>query len=237
MVTQIKQTLQYYYRYSFKPVGMFWLIYFFFLTLMLVLSLHDDIALSITGATSFPSMIFIIFFSLLTFKNVFPFVIKLGVSRKAYMLSTYIYGLLLSLFMVVLNYIYLYFFNLLVNVFSIEGFDYIGLNMGEFADILTGNAYLFDLLVHLSLFLLFTLIGGFFYRFGMIYGVILIAIFPLSMLIKSVGTKIIELLSYLAIFHENYTPLSFLIIILSCLIVNWLIVHRSSTVDQITKQH
>lgn len=237
MINQIKHTLQYFFRYSIKPVGMFWLIYFLFLTLMLILSIHDDIALSITGATSFPSMIFMIFFSLLTFKNVFPFVIKLGITRKAYMFATYIYSLLLSLFMIGFNYVYLYFFNLLVDLFSIEGFDFIGLNMDEFSDILIGNVYLFDLLTHLSLFLLFTFIGAFFYRFGVIYGVIFIAIFPLSMLIKSVSMKIVELLSYHVIFHENYTPVSFLIIILSCLILNWLIVHRASIVDQITKQN
>src|SRR5699024_12070672 len=101
----------------------------------------------------------------------------------------YIYALLLSFFMTVLNYVYLYLFNFIADGFSIEGFDYTGLNMEGYVEHTFGNVYLFDWLLHLSIFLLITFIAAFFYRFGPIYGTLLIALFPLSLLIRSVGFK------------------------------------------------
>lgn len=237
MANQIKQTLYYYYRYSIKPVRLFWSIFFLFLTLTLLLSTLEDFSFQFTGITSIISIIFMIFFPIFTFKNIFPFVIKLGVTRKAFIIATYFYSVILSLIMTAFNYIYLYFFNIIAEGLSVEGFDYVGLNMEGFVETLFGNIYLFDWLIHLTLFLLFTFIGAFFYRFGMVYGVIFIALFPLSMLIKSIGLKVIELLSYLNIFHENYTATSYLLMIIICVVLNWFIVQRASVVDQITKQN
>src|SRR5699024_7604052 len=96
LITQIKQTLQNNYRYSFKPIRTFWLIFFLILSFSLAISTADNTSFHLTGIISFPSLVFIFFFSFFSFKNIFPFVIKLGISRKAYMLATYIYALLLS---------------------------------------------------------------------------------------------------------------------------------------------
>lgn len=237
MVNQIKHTLQYLYRYSVKPISQFWLIFFLILSFSLVISTSDDTSFHLTGIISFPSLVFMFFFSFFAFKNIFPFVIKLGISRKAYVGATYIYGFLLSFLMTVLNYIYLYLFNFIADSFSIEGFDYTGLNMEGYVEHTFGNIYLFDWLLHLSIFLLITFIAAFFYRFGAIYGTLLIALFPLSLLIRSVGFKFIELLNYFAITDEKYTATSYLIIIVICLVLNWLVVHRASTLDQVTKQN
>ena len=233
MTNQIKQTLYYYYRYSIKPIRLFWLIFFLFLSLTMLLSNLEDFGFQFTGITSIVSLIFMIFFPIFTFKNIFPFVIKLGITRKSFIVATYIYSIVLSLIMTAINYIFLYLFNLT----TVEGFEYIGLNMEMFEEYIFGNVYLFDWLLHLTLFLLFTFIGAFFYRFGMVYGVILCALLPLSMLIKSIGLKIIELLRHLNIFHEDYTATSYLLIIIICVVLNWFIVQRASVVDQITKQN
>lgn len=237
MFNQIKHTLQYYYSYSIKPVITFWSLFFMFLLLSLLLSNFRDVTFHLTGITSLFSIIFMILFPIFTFKNVFPFVIKLGISRKAFVISTYIYSFTLSLIMTGLNYLYLYGFNLIADGFSIEGFNYIGLNMEGFVELMHGNVYLFDLLLHLTLFLFFTFLGSFFYRFGFVYGLILTFIFPLSMLIRSVGIKIVEALEYFFIFQETYTPLSFIITILISSALLWLVVNRASVIDQITKQN
>ena len=237
MITQIKQTLQYYYSYSKKPILIFWLSYFSFLLLSLLLSLNDNITFQFYGITSIISIIFLIFYSFLTFKNVFPFVIKLGVSRKAFMLSTYIYGLVLSTLLVLINYIYLYLFNFLADLFSIEGFLFIGMNMPEYIEEIFGNVYLFDWLLHVSLFLLFTFIGAFFYRFGTTYGFLLIGVYVLSLFIRTIALKFVEIFNHLLVFDESYKPSIYLIVIAVCLVLNWFVVHRASTLDQITKQN
>lgn len=237
MTNQIKSTLQYFYRYSIRSVRQFWLIYFLVLVLMLLLSIPDSASFHLTGITSFPSLIFMIFFSLLSFKNIFPFVIKLGVTRKAYIISTYIYAVILSLLMTVLNYIYLYLFNFIADLFAIDGFDFTGLNMEGFIETTFGNVYLYDWLLHISLFLVFTFIGAFFYRFGLLYGSLLLAVFPLSLFIRDFGIKFIESLRYLSIFYEHYTPVVFFIIIIISIIVNWFVVHKASVIDQVTNQN
>ena len=237
MVNQIRQTLQYYYQYSKKTIIIFWLSYFSFLVVSLFLSLYDGVVFEFYGITSIISIIFMIFYPILTFKNTFPFAIKLGISRKAFILSTYIFGIILSTLLVAVNYIYLYLFNSLVDLLSIDSYIFIGMNMPEYTEAIFGNVYLFDWLLHVSLFLLFTFIGAFFYRFGIIYGAALISIVPLSMLIRSIGIKIVETLSYFSIFQEDYTAFSYLILSVVCIALNWFVVHRASTLDQITKQN
>lgn len=237
MVNQIKKTLQYYCQYSKKTIIIFWLSYFSFLVLSLFLSLYDSVVFEFYGITSIISMIFIVFYSILTFKNTFPFVIKLGVNRKAFILSTYIFGIILSTLLVAVNYIYLYLFNSLVDLLSIDSYIFIGMNMPEYTEAIFGNVYLFDWLLHISLFLFFTFIGAFFYRFGIIYGTALISIAPLSMFIRSVGIKIVETLSYFSIFQEDYTAFSYLILSVVCIALNWFVVQRASILDQITKQN
>lgn len=237
MVNQIKHTLQYLYRYSVKPISQFWLSFFLILSFSLLISISDETSFHLTGIISFPSLVFMFFFSFFAFKNIFPFVIKLGISRKAYILATYIYALLLSFLMTVLNYVYLYLFNFIADGFSIEGFDYTGLNMEGYVEHTFGNVYLFDWLLHLSIFLLITFIAAFYYRFGAILGTLLLALFPLSLLIRSIGFKFVELLNYFAITDEKYTTISYLIIIVICLVLNWFVVQRASTLDQITKQN
>lgn len=236
MRTQIKNTLYYFYKYSKKPVTLFWSIYLIILMLFFILTSTPEGFIVFEGVASFPSLIFMIFFPIFMFKSVYPHVIKLGITRKAFSISISIYALALSILMTTLDYAYLKIVNFIIDTLEIENFVFTGLASGELPAQSYGNPLINLWLLSLTAFLLFTLIGAIFYRFGMTWGIIIIMIFPLSLFFRPIGEKIIDVARYLFIFDESYTPLSFLILIAMLTLGIWLVVRRSSIIDQITNK-
>ncbi|WP_017473466.1 hypothetical protein [Amphibacillus jilinensis] len=234
MNNQIKNCLYYFYRFSIKTVIHFWLIYLGFISLFMILAIVTDGSVEFMGVNALPSFIFMVIFAMIFFKDVFPYIIKLGISRKFYIVSTFIFSVLLATFMIFLNLIFLHFINWIIDIFKIENFTFTGLNMGELTDVSSFDILIFEWLLHFTLFMLFLLIGAILFRFGMKYGMLMIFILPLSLFIRPIADIVGEIMPYFGIFHYDYTPFAFLPLIAIVVLLFGLTVQKASIVDQIS---
>ncbi|SDB93783.1 ABC-2 type transport system permease protein [Pelagirhabdus alkalitolerans] len=234
MDSELKSTLYYFYKYSYKTVMIFWLVYFGFIALFMTLALTTQGTVEFQGVNTLPSTIFMIIFGMLCIKDVFPFVIKFGVSRQKFTLATLVYALMLSTFMLVANHGFFIVTDNLIDVLNINNFNFVSFNADQYAPLINGNEYLFEWLMYLTFFLFFSLISALFYRLGMKWGLVVLSILPLSMLIQPVGTQILEYLSYLSLFHANYQPIYFLIPISLIVALLGLVIQKMSVIDQVS---
>ncbi|MBM7542970.1 hypothetical protein [Amphibacillus cookii] len=234
MNNQIKNCLYYFYKFSFKTIIHFWLIYLGFIALFIGLAIMTDGSVEFMGVNALPSTIFMAIFGLIFFKDVFPYIVKFGVSRKFFIASTVIFSVLLTTMMISLNFIFLHFINWIIDIFKIENFTFTGLNMGELTDVSPFDILIFEWLLHFTLFILFILIGAILFRFGMKYGMLMIIILPLSLFIRPIANKVGELMPYFGIFHYDYTPFAFLPLIAAVVLLFGVTVQKASIVDQIS---
>ncbi len=200
----------------------------------MILAIVTDGSVEFMGVNALPSFIFMVIFAMIFFKDVFPYIIKLGISRKFYIVSTFIFSVLLATFMIFLNLIFLHFINWIIDIFKIENFTFTGLNMGELTDVSSFDILIFEWLLHFTLFMLFLLIGAILFRFGMKYGMLMIFILPLSLFIRPIADIVGEIMPYFGIFHYDYTPFAFLPLIAIVVLLFGLTVQKASIVDQIS---
>lgn len=234
MISEIKKSLYYLYKLSFRTVLIFWLVYLGIMGLFMILAVTAGGGIEFFGVNSLPSLIFMCIHGVIFFKDGFPFVIKYGVSRQGFLSTLFVFSIILSSIMTGLSYLFVRLINWIVELFSIENFDFVALDMGEYVTLTDHNPIFFEWLLHLSLFILFMFVASVLYRFGLKIGGLLLIIFPISMFIRPIAEKVLDLLTYFALFHDNYTPLSFLILIVGLSLLLWFSVKKASVVDQIS---
>lgn len=233
MVTEIKNSLYYFSRYTVKTVLTFWGIYIGFITLFFVLSVTTDGTIEFTGVNTLPATIFMVIFGIMFFKDVFPYNIKLGISRTPFSIAVLIFSVMLTTVMTGIAQLFLVFVNWITEKFNIDNFAFVGLNT-QIANFTDHNTLIYEYLVNLTLFLLALLIAVILFRLGFKYGMLVLIILPLSLFIRSVAYTFVNWLSYLAIFHNNYHPGFFLIPIIGFSLLFWFVVRNASVVDQIS---
>lgn len=233
MITEIKHSLYFFYKLSSRPILSFWLIYLGIITLLGVLAWTAPGSVEFQGANTLPSIIFCGIYAFTFYKTSFSFVIKHGITRNGFIVSLLIFSVLLSVTMTTISNIFFHVINWTVNTLSIEDFNFAALDFSEFS-ISGAQIILFEGLVHLFVFLLFSLSAAILYRFGLKLGACILIILPASMFIRTVAEKAGDLATYLLLIHDNYMALNFLVPYSLIGVLMWYTARRTSVNNQLT---
>ncbi|MDX8044498.1 hypothetical protein SH601_00735 [Gracilibacillus sp. S3-1-1] len=231
MLEQTKLHLYYYWKTSWTTILTFWGIYIFFIALMFIAAFYgSNGSIMMTGVNIAPGLIFSLFFGIFSFKDTFPYVIELGLDRYSFILSSFISIILYTVAMTSISQIVLHTVDYLINLFSLENFEFSGLEIATTDATSTSSIVLYEGLLYLLFFSFSILLGSVFFRFGLKIGFTVIAIFPIMMIIQPIAHKVLDALKYIAIGHELYTPFAFFVPYGVIAILLYVIVYNASAV-------
>lgn len=236
MLEQIKLNLYFFHKVSWVSILIFWSIYLGSVAFMAVLALSfQNSDITFMGVNAMPSLIFTFIFGLLFLKDSFPHVIKLGVNRNSYVISLFIFILLFTAVMVTVSQLSLFVINKVIELLSIDNFNFSGMEIAGLDHIGKMDLILFEAFLYLFAFGFSLLLGCIFFRFGLGLGFAFLAIIPLSLTIQPIMTRLFDLLKYLAIGHEKYNEFAFFIPYAIIAFFIWLIIKNASIVDKTAK--
>ncbi|WP_163538034.1 hypothetical protein [Gracilibacillus sp. YIM 98692] len=238
MFHQVKLNLYYFFKTSWMTILSFWFIFLASVLVLLIMTVSLGGEMEFSGFNTFPSLIFTMIYGSIFFRETFPHVIKFGLSRLSYTISLVIYLFLFAIVMIILSQLVIQFIGLIIDLFAIENFQFIGINqmsngltnIGEW-DLIIYEAMLYFLVFGISL-----LISSVFFRFGFKLGAVLFIPVIALFFFQSIAENIFKGLSYLGIGHANYTVYAFIVPLAMIAILLWLLTKNASVIDKVSNK-
>lgn len=172
-------------------------------------------------------------------KETFPFSIRMGSTRHEYVLSVLIFSLLLAAFMSGVNLFLMLFLEWFADLAGLSNISFMAVS-----DFLTSATswyaqFGFDFMLCLLVFILGFFLSALFHRFGMLGGLITIAIIFIAMFVSTIRTMVIDLLIVTErkadSLHVTINNLGILGIIIVLAALIWMILKNSSITPGVTR--
>lgn len=127
-------------------------------------------------------------------KETFPFSIRMGSTRHEYVLSVLIFSVLLAAFMSGINLAFIQLSAWMINLAGLNNISFIVLSDFLASPVSWYGQFGFDFMLCLLVFILGFFLSSVFHRFGMIGGLITIALVFIAMFVSTIRSVIIDLL-------------------------------------------
>lgn len=232
MLKQVRNNLFYFYKNSIKSILLFWSIYLFFIGVLVVITFLAGGSAQFVGVNIIPSFIFTIVFSILFFKDTFPFVIKYGTNRHSYFISLVVFTILYSIGMTLLSLLTTTVIVQIIEIFNINNFSFLGLHESFHIPVTMMEVSIFEALLYGVFFFLSSCIAVVFYRFGYLLGAIFIAPFIAMFFFPKIVESLIEIGKFFAIGHDQYNVGAYFILYAIFSLILWLLMRNASILDK-----
>ena len=220
-----------------RSVLIFWSIFLASMIPLVAISISTDGQVGVSS--SMAVAIFCAISGFVMTKETFPFSIRMGSTRHAYVLSVLIFSVLLAAFMSGMNLAFLLFSKWIASLAQLNNISFIVLSDFLASDVSWFGQFGFDFMLCLLVFILGFFLSAVFHRFGMLGGLITIAFVFIAMFVSTIRTVLIDLFIVTDLSAEslnvsiNNIGILGIIMVLAALI--WIILKNASITPGVTR--